>query len=370
MTKKIRVGVLCGGKSAEHEVSLQSAKSIVEALDRNKYEVLIIGIDKEGKWWGYETGDFLKYPDDPSRISLERSSSRLAFIPGEREKPLLDFSTSHILGGIDVVFPVLHGPFGEDGTIQGLMKLADMPFVGPSVLGSAIGMDKDVAKRLLRDAGIPVAKWLVAERSSADRIDFRKVEKTLGAPFFVKPANLGSSVGVRRVSDGKDFQIAVDEALNYDNKIILEENIPGREIECSVLGNENPIASLPGEVVTNADKHAFYSYEAKYMDESGAILKIPADLPGDTSQRIQELAVRSFKTLCCEGMARADFFLKEDQQIVVNELNTIPGFTKISMYPKLWEASGIPYGELVDRLIRFAMDRYEGERRLQVSFFT
>lgn len=370
MTKKIRVGVLCGGKSAEHEVSLQSAKSIVEAMDKDKYEILIIGLDKEGKWWGYETEDFLKYPDDPTRIRLGQSSVRLAFIPGEREKPLLDFLTSRVLEGIDVVFPVLHGPFGEDGTIQGLMKLADMPFVGPGVLGSAVGMDKDVAKRLLRDAGIPVAKWMVVEGSSAERIDFRKAEKALGLPFFVKPANLGSSVGVRMVTAANDFKAALEEAFAYDSKIIVEENIPGREIECSVLGNKNPVASLPGEVITDTKKHSFYSYEAKYVDESGAMLKIPADLPQDTIQRIQELAVRSFKALCCEGMARADFFLKEDQGLVVNELNTIPGFTKISMYPKLWEVSGIPYRELIDRLIRLALDRYERERKLQTSMFS
>ena len=368
MTKRIRVGILCGGKSAEHEVSLQSAKSIVEAIDRNKYEVLIIGLDKEGKWRRHDPDGFLKNAENPTQIGLSPSAARLAFVPGEKEQFLLDLNTGKSLGGLDVVFPVLHGPFGEDGTIQGLLKLLDVPFVGPGVLGSAVGMDKDVAKRLFRDAGIPVADYLMVERSSAGHVDFGRAREALGLPFYVKPANLGSSVGVRRVSDGKDFQTAVDEALSYDNKIILEENIPGREIECSVLGNENPIASLPGEVIPNTDKHAFYSYEAKYVDETGAHLKIPVDLPQDTIRRIQELAVKSFKVLCCEGMARADFFLKEDQEIVVNELNTIPGFTKISMYPKLWEVSGIPYGELVDRLIRLAMDRYECEKRLQTSF--
>ncbi len=336
-------------------------------MDRDKYEIFIIGLDKEGKWWGYESEDFLEHPDDPTRIRLSRCSSRLAIIPGEEEKPLLDLFTHRALGGIDVVFPVLHGPFGEDGTLQGLMKLVDMPFVGPGVLGSAVGMDKDVAKRLLRDAGIPVAKWLVAERVSAERFDFRKAERALGLPFFVKPANLGSSVGIRMVRGADDFQSAWEEAFAYDSKIIVEENVRGREIECSVLGNENPMASLPGEVIPDTKKHAFYSYEAKYVDEGGALLKIPADLSRDTIGRIQELAVRSFKVLCCEGMARADFFLKEDEGLVFNEMNTIPGFTKISMYPKLWEVSGIPYRELIDRLIRLALDRHEREKSLQTS---
>jgi D-alanine-D-alanine ligase len=265
---------------------------------------------------------------------------------------------------VDVVFPVLHGPFGEDGTIQGLLKLANLPFVGAGVLGSAVGMDKDVMKRLLRDANIPIAKFLVFERREAGKIRPANVARVLGIPFFVKPANLGSSVGITKVSDRRQLGPAIKEALRYDNKILIEENIPGREIECSVLGNENPIASLPGEIIT---RHDFYSYDAKYVDQKGAQLVIPAELPKRTLKEVQAIAVKSFKVLGCEGMARVDFFLRDGREIFVNEINTIPGFTQISMYPKLWEASGLPYGKLIDRLIQLALERFRREKALRTS---
>jgi D-alanine-D-alanine ligase len=268
------------------------------------------------------------------------------------------------LGEVDVVFPVLHGPFGEDGTVQGLLKLANLPFVGAGVLASAVGMDKDVMKRLLRDAKIPIAKFLVFERSEASKINLADVKRMLGFPFFVKPANLGSSVGISKVSVNKQFDSAISEAFRYDSKILIEENISGREIECSVLGNESPVASLPGEIIT---RHDFYSYDAKYLDENGAQLIVPAVLPKFIGKGIQELAVRTFKTLACEGMARVDFFLRDNRQIFVNEINTIPGFTQISMYPKLWEASGIPYSKLIDRLIRLALERFRKEQKLRTS---
>jgi D-alanine-D-alanine ligase len=268
------------------------------------------------------------------------------------------------LGKVDVIFPVLHGPFGEDGTVQGLLKLANVPFVGAGVLGSAVGMDKDVMKRLLRDAKIPIAKFLVFERSVASKINFAAVKRALGLPFFVKPANLGSSVGISKVSAKKQFGRALTEAFRYDNKILIEESIRGREIECSVLGNENPIASLPGEIVT---RHDFYSYDAKYLDEKGAQLIVPAALAKNIVRQVQTLALRTFKTLGCEGMARVDFFLRNNREIFVNEINTIPGFTKISMFPKLWEASGIPYPRLIDRLIRLALERNRRERNLRTS---
>jgi D-alanine-D-alanine ligase len=263
-----------------------------------------------------------------------------------------------------VVFPVLHGPFGEDGTVQGLLKLANIAFVGAGVLGSAIGMDKDVMKRLLRDAGIPVVRFMVANRYSSNGIDFDDVRDQLGLPLFVKPANLGSSVGIHKVNDRDEFERAVRDALNYDNKILIEECIKGREIECSVLGNDNPIASVPGEILP---RHEFYSYEAKYLDENGAVLEIPAKLPAETSERIRQLATKTFTVLCCEGMARVDFFLRNDEEIIVNEINTIPGFTRISMYPKLWEATGISYSDLIDRLIQLAIERFAGEKRLKTD---
>jgi D-alanine-D-alanine ligase len=365
MRRKVRIGILCGGRSAEHEVSLQSAKNIVESIDREKYDVVLIGIDKQGQWHRREASGFLRDPDDPKSIRLHAASDHSAVIRQRGTGHVVGPSDFRAMGSIDVVFPVLHGPFGEDGTVQGLMKLVGVPFVGASVLGSAVTMDKDVSKRLLRDAGIPTTRFLVLDRSSVRDIDFHEVENRLGLPVFVKPANLGSSVATSKVRDRDRFERAIDEAFAYDNKILLEEYIEGRELECSVLGNDSPIASVPGEIIP---RHEFYSYEAKYLDEEGAALEIPAKVDEETTCRIQDLAVRTFRVLCCEGMARVDFFLKYDGEVVVNEMNTIPGFTKISMYPKLWEASGIPQPELIDRLVELALERFEKERRLKTSY--
>ena len=365
MTPKIRVGILFGGKSAEHEVSLQSAKNVIEAIDRNKYEVVLIGIDKQGRWCLNDASNFLLNANNPKLIKLNKAEENVALVTGESGKQqLVSLSENRPLGQVDVVFPILHGPFGEDGTIQGLLKLASVPFVGASVLGSAIGMDKDVMKRLLRDAGIPIGKFVVLHESDLKTIDFEEVTNYLGSPIFVKPANLGSSVGIHKVHDPEQFQSAVDDAFQYDRKIIIEEAIVGREIECSVLGNENPMASLPGEILP---QHEFYSYEAKYIDEHGAGLEIPAKLSAEVVKKIQELAIKAFKVLACEGMARVDVFLRNDTEVLVNELNSIPGFTKISMYPKLWEASGISYTELIDRLIQLALERFEREKKLKIS---
>lgn len=359
MKKKTRVALLCGGKSAEHEISLQSAKNIFEAIDQKKYEVLLIGISKKGQWTLIETSR----KGWPKSIPSIKANKSLALAPGRKMGPLIGLSGREAVGRVDVVFPVLHGPFGEDGTVQGLLKLANVPFVGAGVLGSAVGMDKDLMKRLLRDAGIPIARFITARRFE-DKIDFASVERALGLPLFVKPANLGSSVGIHKVKDERQFVSAVEDAFRYDQKILLEECIQGREIECSVLGNEDPIASVPGEIITG---HEFYSYEAKYLDEKGAVLEIPAELPAEVTKEIQDIAIQSFKTLCCEGMARVDFFLRDNREVIVNEINTIPGFTKISMYPKLWEASGISYTELIDRLIQLALERFEREQRLKTS---
>jgi D-alanine-D-alanine ligase len=363
MRRKLRVAILFGGKSAEHEISLISARNIVEAMDKKKYEIVSIGIDKQGRWFFDEGARLLRGPS-PTRVRFHGRTNSTAVLPGATQSPMIRLVPRRALTEVDVVFPVLHGPFGEDGTVQGLLKLANVPFVGAGVLGSAVGMDKDVMKRLLRDAGIPIARFLVFERSSASKIDLSDVRRVLGFPFFVKPANLGSSVGISKVNSQTQFRAAIREAFRYDNKIVIEENIRGREIECSVLGNERPIASLPGEIVT---RHDFYSYNAKYLDEKGAQLLIPANLSRRLVKEVQEIAVRSFKALCCEGMARVDFFLRNDREVFVNEINTIPGFTKISMYPKLWEASGLPYAELIDRLIRLALDRFRKEKKLRTS---
>ena len=358
--KKLRVAILFGGKSAEHEISVISARNIVEAMDKKKYEIVSIGIDKQGRWF-FDEGARLLHKNDQAQVKFQRSNPT-AVLPGGTETPMRTLRGG--LGKVDVVFPVLHGPFGEDGTVQGLLKLANVPFVGAGVLGSAVGMDKDMMKRLLRDAKIPIAKFVVLERSEASKINFTGVKGALGLPFFVKPANLGSSVGISKVGSRKQFGGAIREAFRYDNKILIEESIHGREIECSVLGNENPIASLPGEIIT---RHDFYSYDAKYLDEKGAQLVIPAALPKSIVKVIQALALKTFSTLACEGMARVDFFLRDNREIFVNEINTIPGFTKISMYPKLWEASGISYSKLIDRLIQLALERFRREKNLKTS---
>ena len=354
MAKKIRVALLFGGKSAEHEISLRSAKNVADAMDKQKYDVVFIGIDKSGKWLPPAASATLLA--SASSIPADPKSAGVALIP-QGEGALSGDDSK-----IDVVFPILHGPFGEDGTVQGLLRLADVAFVGPGVLGSAVGMDKDVMKRLLRDAGIPIGKFLVATDSAP--VSFTTAEKELGLPIFVKPANLGSSVGVSKVRDEKEFAEAVKLAFRFDTKVILEEFIEGREIECAVLGNEDPQVSVPGEIVVH---HDFYSYEAKYLDENGSSLEIPAKLPKETVEKVQELALRTFKALECEGMGRVDSFVTKDGSVFVNEINTIPGFTNISMYPKLWEASGISYSALIDRLIELALQRHEKQRKLRAT---
>ena len=362
--KKIRVGILFGGKSAEHEVSLQSAKNVIDAINRDKYEPVLIGIDKSGKWLLNESSNFLLNSDNPKLIRLNQASDSVALVP-QSEGEISNLSRSDFSQAVDVVFPILHGPFGEDGTVQGLLKLADIPFVGAGVLGSSVGMDKDAMKRLLRDAQIPIADFMVA-RSGEPVPDYADVIEAFGSPFFVKPSNMGSSVGVYKVHTQEEYTQAVEGAFEYDLKIIIEESINGREIECSVLGNEDPIASVPGEVIPH---HDFYSYEAKYIDENGAGLEIPADLPGNIIENVQDMAVRTFKVLSCEGLARVDVFLRDDDEIVVNEINTLPGFTAISMYPKLWEASGISYTDLIGRLIELAIDRYQKEKKLKTAYY-
>lgn len=362
MKKKIKVGILFGGKSAEHEVSLQSARNVAEAIDREKYEVVLIGIDKEGRWLlNSDSSKFLLNSQDPKLIALNKENAKSVSLAPQGQG-LLQTGGSDSDEKIDVVFPILHGPFGEDGTVQGLLKLAGIPFVGAGVLGSAVGMDKDVMKRLLRDAEIPIGKFLVLK--DGETISYKKVIDALGSPFFVKPANMGSSVGVGKVSSVKDFKGALADAFQYDSKVVIEENILGREIECSVLGNENPIASLPGEVIVHDE---FYSYTTKYINADGATLAIPSDLPKPLIKEVQKMAIAAFKALSCEGLGRVDFFLKKNGKLYVNEINTMPGFTSVSMYPKLWETSGIPYTKLIDLLIQLAIERFEKEKRLKTS---
>ncbi len=360
--KKIRLGILFGGKSAEHEVSVESAKRIIEYLDKDKYDIVPIAIDRAGAWQLIAQEELKPL----TAISHTSTHATTVTLVGENQNSqLLSLADRQPIESLDVVFPVLHGPMGEDGTIQGLLTLVNIPFVGAGVLGSAVGMDKDVMKRLLREAGIPTPRCQVLTATTKAEVGYNDIAKELGQTLFIKPANLGSSVGVYKVTNAIEFDKAVESALNFDQKILIEEYIDGREIECSVLGNEEPIASLPGEVVVNAE---FYSYEAKYLDENGATFNIPAHLSDSLIKNIQDLAVKTFTTLCCSGMARVDFFVTSSGDVYVNEINTIPGFTKISMYPKLWEASGLERSALLDRLIELAIERHQKQQSLRTSY--
>ncbi len=359
---KKKVGIIFGGKSAEHEVSLQSAKNIVDAIDKDEYEVVLIGIDKQGKWHINDQSSYLINAENPKLIQLNKSNDSVAIVPGETDNQLIHAENAGGLDQLDVVFPIVHGTLGEDGSLQGMMRIANLPYVGTNVLGSSICMDKDIAKRLLKAAGVNVAKGEVFSRAKKSSIDFDKLKENIGVPMFIKPANQGSSVGVSKVSSKEDFDKAIDTAFQYDHKIIVEETLVGREIECSVLGNDDPKASLPGEILPQTE---FYSYESKYIDETGAKLEIPADLSDEMVKKVQDAAIEVFQTLECEGLARVDFFLTDDSDIYVNEVNTLPGFTRISMYPKLWEISGISYPELINRLIELAIERHQQDSMLK-----
>lgn len=395
MMKKLRVGILFGGRSGEHEVSLLSAASVLKAIDKNKFDVVPIGITKEGRWLTsseaerllegkpIEAARHLRAGDPnatPGAAVLAKGEA--VVVPPEpihREEGMVPFQTAALARraadraiNVDVIFPVLHGTFGEDGTIQGLLELADIPYVGAGVLGSAAGMDKDVMKALFRNAGLPIVKHVTilrgdweAEPKKAEKL----VEKKLKYPVFVKPANLGSSVGISKAHNRKELGPAVYEAAKFDRKIIIEEGVGGkknkaREIECSVLGNEHPQASVPGEIVPGKE---FYDYTAKYLDE-GSQLIIPAKLTKSETRNVQELAVKAFQAVDCAGLARVDFLMDPNtRKIYVNEINTMPGFTAISMYPKLWAASGVPYPELIEKLIQLGLERHQEKKKNQYS---
>jgi D-alanine-D-alanine ligase len=337
VSKRVRVAVLLGGRSSEHEISLESARSVLEALDPERYETVTVEIGRDGRW-ELGTGS-----DDGSVAET---------------LPVPTSKVPATLGEVDVVFPVLHGPFGEDGTVQGLLELAGVPYVGAGVLGSALAMDKDVFKAVMRDRGIPVTRNITLRQGQAP-------ENPFGYPVFVKPARLGSSVGISKVISEEELAPAVELAFRHDEKVLVEEFVSGVEVECGVLGNEKPLASLPGEIVSHGFQGAdWYDYSAKY-DEGGMDLIVPPRLPQETIDRIQDLSVRAFVAGECEGMARVDFFVRDDGEVLLNELNTIPGFTATSVYAKLFEESGIPYPELVDRLVQLALERQERRSRLR-----
>ncbi|MFY9910282.1 MAG: D-alanine--D-alanine ligase family protein [Candidatus Sulfotelmatobacter sp.] len=393
---KLRVGILFGGRSGEHEVSLLSAASVLNAIDKDKYDVVPIGITKDGRWLTAEHAENLlqgKLVIEPRHLragdpEITAAAAVLArgeavVVPPEpahRQSGLVPFQTDASLLrrasdraiNVDVIFPVLHGTFGEDGTIQGLLELADIPYVGAGVLGSAAGMDKDIMKSLFIAAGIPIVKHVTILRSAWEKDPKRLkrlVESKLKFPVFVKPANLGSSVGISKAHNSKELGPAIEEAARFDRKIVIEQGVGGkknkaREIECSVLGNDEPVASVPGEIVPIKE---FYDYNAKYLDE-GSELIIPAKLTKAETKKVQELAIRSFKAVDGSGLARVDFLMDPStRKIWVNEINTMPGFTAISMYPKLWAASGLEYADLIDKLIQLGIERHEDKKKNQYS---
>jgi D-alanine-D-alanine ligase len=352
---KLRVAVVFGGRSAEHEISILSARFVVESLDRDRFDPILVGIDKAGRWLLQEEALLLGAARDPRLVRLNQAMPAVALAAHPSSDGEASLAVGDATSGVDVVFPVLHGPMGEDGAIQGLLELAGVAYVGAGVLGSAVGMDKDVMKRLLVAAGLPVVPW-VTLRGSARAGDLDRAE-ALGFPLFVKPANMGSSVGVRRARTRAELAAAIEHAFSFDTKVLVERGLDHpREVECSVLGDDAPIASVPGEIVVD-HPDGFYSYAAKYIDETGATLRIPADLPSAQAAEVQRLAIETFRALECFGLARVDFFLAADGALYVNEINTMPGFTSISMYPKLWEASGVPARELVSRLVDLALAR-------------
>jgi len=373
LSKRIRLGILFGGRSGEHEVSLISAASLLKSLDPAKYEVVPIGITRDGQWRvGATPREFASQPERLLATVLNQGQAVIASADptGPQLVPTHPEAQSSPGSRLDVIFPLLHGTFGEDGTVQGLLELADIPYVGAGVLASAAGMDKDAMKRLFRDAGLPVVDWRLVLRRDWEqnpRAWSRRIARELGFPLFVKPANLGSSVGISKARTSRDLPAAIDLAARYDRKIIVEKGLDAREIECSVLGNDKPVASVPGEVIP---VNEFYDYEAKYLKE-GSELVIPAKLSRRQSREVQELAVRAFRAIDCAGMARVDFLLdRPSGKVYVNEINTIPGFTPISMYPKLWEASGVPYPELIDRLVSLALERHGEKRRSSFRYET
>jgi D-alanine-D-alanine ligase len=373
MTKKVRVGLIFGGKSGEHEVSLASAQSVARAIDKEKYEVVLIGIAKDGRW--IAGADALKQlaaasptpllsaeDETPIDTSAIETANTRELVPGAN-------GATSPLSAIDVAFPLVHGPFGEDGTIQGLLELADIPYVGAGVAASAVGMDKALMKAIFRANNLPQVDWMMVLRSdweSKPEETIRSIESAFGYPCFIKPANLGSSVGVTKAHNWDELAQALATAAQFDRKLIAERAVDAREIECSVLGNDEPLAAIPGEVLP---KREFYDYAAKYADGAGTELKVPADLTPELTRSIQEIAIGAFKAVDGSGLARVDFFLERGtNRVLLNEINTIPGFTSVSMYPRMWAKTGLTYPALIDRLIQLALDRYADKKKNKPTY--
>ncbi|MBU4047403.1 D-alanine--D-alanine ligase [bacterium] len=369
MTKKLRVGIIFGGRSGEHEVSFCSASSIIKAIDKDKYTAVPIGITKEGRWISPQDSELAlqsgRIEGKNTVILLNNSFSKSLVCIDNNQR--LDKSSA--LEKLDVIFPVLHGPYGEDGTVQGLLELANIPYVGAGVAASAISMDKDLMKTIFQQKGLPILRWLTIKRKDwhKDKEEILSlIQKSFEYPLFVKPTNLGSSVGITKVHKKEELKEAIDLASSYDRKILIEEGLEEvREIECSVLGNDEPQTSVVGEVKPAGE---FYDYDSKYIDEETQLI-IPADLPDGVSREVQEIALRAFKAVDGAGMARVDFFVsKKENKIYLSEINTIPGFTSASMYPRLWEASGVSYPDLIDQLIQLALERYRDKNQNKISY--
>lgn len=367
--KKIRVGLIFGGRSGEHEVSFCSASSIIKAINKDKYTVVPIGITKEGRWISPQDSELALRSgkiEGKSTVILLNDPSGNALIRTTNNQRS---DKSPALERVDVIFPALHGPYGEDGTVQGLLEVANIPYVGAGVAASAISMDKDLMKTIFQQRGLPILKWMTIRRKEWQK-DKEKIlssiENGFEYPLFVKPTNLGSSVGITKVHKKEELEGAIDLASSYDRKILIEEGLEEvREVECGVLGNDEPRASVAGEVRPAGE---FYDYNSKYIDKETQLI-VPADLPDGVSQEVQEIALRAFKAVDAAGMARVDFFVsKKENKIYLSEINTIPGFTSVSMYPRLWEASGIPYSELIDRLIQLALERHQDKNQNKISY--
>lgn len=355
MAKKKKVAILYGGRSVEHGVSINSARNIVEFMDKKIAQPVTIGISKAGKW--YLTDGVHKNIQKGEPLGLLLDAGKPGFVVLATGKKI----------AVDVIFPVLHGTDGEDGSIQGLIKAMDIPMVGTGVLGSAMSMSKIVSKRLLREAGLPVSDFLTVSFEQKDKVSFDKIVNQLGLPFMVKAANLGSSVGVSKVKDKKDFKKAMHEAFTYDHEVLIEKYITGREVECAVLGNYPPEASYPGEIVINP-KYEFYTFDAKYVDPEAVRIEVPAKLTKLIAEKIRKSSVQAFQALNCEDFARVDLFLDKDGNIFINEINSIPGFTNSSMYPMMWKERGVSFQELITRLINLAEERYNRSKRIARDF--
>ena len=358
---KKRISLIFGGRSSEHEVSINSARNIYKALDRSAFDIFLLGVSKQGTWYLVPEN---KLSDLKALNDSDMKNFQAVTLISYQGSPYILNMVSNEKVSFDCAFPIIHGTNGEDGTLQGLFKMLNVPFVGCGVLGSALCMDKEYMKIAMTAADIDNSRFVVIRKHAPQ--SFSEIKEKLDAPFFIKPANAGSSVGVHKIKSDADFADKLKDAFQYDHKIIAEEFIQGREIECSVMGpNRHPQAATPGELIV---KHEFYSYEAKYLDENGAEIVIPAKLTETETEKIRALAVKTYQVLSCDGMARVDFFLKPSGQLIVNEVNTLPGFTKISMYPMMWQARGLQYSELITKLIGLAFEKFNEDNQIKLSF--